>query len=45
MSAPAEEELRRLYQEGFSAKDAVSQVAKATGIGKRELYRLWIRLS
>jgi len=45
VSASEEEELRRLYQEGFSAKDAVSQVAKATGIGKRELYRLWIRLS
>lgn len=45
VSASAEEELCRLYQEGFSAKDAVSQVAKATGIGKRELYRLWIRLS
>lgn len=45
VSASEEEELRRLYQEGFSAKDAVSQVAKATGIGKRELYRLWIRQS
>jgi len=45
VSASEEEELRRLYQEGFSAKDAVSQVAKATGIGKRELYRFWIRLS
>jgi 16S rRNA (cytidine1402-2'-O)-methyltransferase len=45
VSASTEEELRRLYQEGFSAKDAVSQVAKATGIGKRELYRLWIRQS
>ena len=45
LTAPVEGELRRLYEQGFSAKDAVSQVAKATGVSKRELYKLWLRLS
>ena len=44
---PAEDfeaELRRLYQRGLSAKEAISQVAKASGASKKELYRLWLRL-
>jgi len=45
LTAPIEGELRRLYEQGFSAKEAISQVAKATGVPKKELYRLWIRLS
>jgi len=40
-----EDELRRLYQKGLSAKEAISQVAKATGASKKELYRLWLKLS
>jgi 16S rRNA (cytidine1402-2'-O)-methyltransferase len=44
VTAPLEEELRRLYQEGLSAKEAVSQVAKVTGVPKKELYRAWLRL-
>lgn len=39
-----EDELRRLHQKGLSAKDAISQVAKATGASKKELYRLWLKL-
>ena len=39
-----EDELRRLYQRGLSAKEAISQVAKASGASKKELYRLWLRL-
>jgi 16S rRNA (cytidine1402-2'-O)-methyltransferase len=39
-----EDELRRLYQKGLSAKEAISQVAKATGASKKELYRLWLKL-
>jgi len=38
-------ELRALWEKGFSAKEAVSQVAKATGVSKKELYELWLRLS
>jgi len=45
LTAAVEGELRRLHEHGFSAKEAISQVAKATGVPKRELYRLWIRLS
>jgi len=45
LTVPVEGELRRLYEQGFSARDAVNQVAKATGASKRELYKLWIRLS
>ncbi len=39
-----EDELRRLYQKGLSAREAISQVAKATGASKKELYRLWLKL-
>jgi len=39
-----EEELRQLYEEGFSAKDAVSQMVKATGVSRRELYQAWLKL-
>lgn len=45
LTAPLEEELRCLYEQGFSAKEAVSQVAKATGVPKKELYRAWLKLS
>lgn len=44
-SADLEVELRALLENGFSAKEAVSKVAKATGVSKRELYQLWLRLS
>lgn len=40
-----ERELRALFERGFSAKEAVSRVAKATGASKNELYKLWLRLS
>ena len=40
-----EKELRLLYEKGVSAKEAVSQVAKATGTSKKELYRIWLKLS
>ena len=39
-----EEELRRLRQQGISAKEAASQVAKATGRPKKEVYKTWLRL-
>ena len=40
-----ERELRLLYQKGVSAKEAISQVAKASGASKKELYRIWLKLS
>ncbi len=45
LTAPVEGELRRLHEQGLSAKEAVSQVARATGASKKELYQLWLRLS
>jgi len=45
LSTDLETELRALFEKGFSARDAVTQVAKATGVPKKELYKLWIRLS
>ncbi|MCK4698328.1 MAG: 16S rRNA (cytidine(1402)-2'-O)-methyltransferase, partial [Dehalococcoidia bacterium] len=44
LTAPVERELRRLYQEGLSAKEAVSRVAEVTGVSKKELYRAWLKL-
>lgn len=44
LTAPLEGELRRLYREGLSAKEAVSQVAKVTGVPKKELYKAWLKL-
>lgn len=45
MTPGAEEELRRLYDEGYSAKEAIAQVGKATGLSRRELYQAWLKLS
>jgi len=39
-----EEKLRRLRQQGISAKEAVPQVAKTTGRPKKEVYRVWLSL-
>ena len=39
-----DEHLLRLKKSGMSAKEAVAQVAKASGISKREVYRAWLRL-
>ncbi|MFQ5988240.1 MAG: 16S rRNA (cytidine(1402)-2'-O)-methyltransferase, partial [Dehalococcoidia bacterium] len=45
LTVPIEEKLRRLYRKGLPAKEAISQVAKATGVPKKELYKVWIKLS
>ncbi len=45
LTVPIEGELRRLYEKGLSAKEAISQVAKATGVPKKELYKVWLKLS
>lgn len=37
-------ELRRLRDAGATAKEATTQVAAATGIPRREAYRLWLAL-
>lgn len=37
-------ELRRLKAAGVSARDATTEVARNTGIPRREAYRLWLQL-
>ena len=34
--------LTRLRQEGLGAKESVAQIAKKTGLPRREIYRLWL---
>ncbi|MDP2953296.1 MAG: 16S rRNA (cytidine(1402)-2'-O)-methyltransferase [Chloroflexota bacterium] len=38
------ERLRALQKEGLPAKEAVTGVARDTGLPRREVYRLWLRL-
>ena len=37
-------ELRRLKDAGASAKEATTEVARATGIARRDAYRLWLEM-
>lgn len=39
-----EEELRRLRNDGVSAKDAVARVAKTSGLSKKAVYQMWLDL-
>lgn len=39
-----EEGLKQLKSQGLSAKEAISQLAKSSGISKKELYRAWLSL-
>lgn len=36
--------LRRLRREGMSAREAIAVVSKETGLNRRELYPLWLKL-
>ena len=40
-----ETELRRLYQNGISARDATAQLSKTSGISKKKLYQAWLKLT
>jgi 16S rRNA (cytidine1402-2'-O)-methyltransferase len=40
--ASVEEELRRLRKDGVSAKDAVAQTAKSSGLSKKAVYQMWL---
>jgi 16S rRNA (cytidine1402-2'-O)-methyltransferase len=43
-SKEAEERLRSLLKQGVSSREAREQVAADTGIPRREVYRMWLRL-
>ena len=40
----ASDELRRLSDQGVRAKEAVAVVAQASGLPRRQVYRLWLRV-
>jgi 16S rRNA (cytidine1402-2'-O)-methyltransferase len=44
-SEEMEEHLLRLKKGGIPAKEAVAEVAKASGMSKKEVYRAWLRLN
>ena len=37
--------LEELNRQRVSARDAVAQISEATGLGRRELYRIWVELT
>lgn len=37
-------QLRRLRQQGLTARQALAQLSPATGLSRRELYRLWLQI-
>ena len=43
-TASVEKELRQLRKEGLSAKDAVAQAAKWSGLSKKAVYQMWLGL-
>jgi 16S rRNA (cytidine1402-2'-O)-methyltransferase len=44
VSTDTVDELRQLRDEGLPAKEAVTRVAKASGVPRREVYRAWLSL-
>jgi len=38
------EELRRLQEQGVTAKEAIARLSRVTGIAKKGLYRAWLKL-
>jgi len=45
VSQQIERQLRRLYRQGASAKEAVAQLSEASGVLKKKLYRAWLKLT
>ena len=39
-----EMELRKLYQQRTTAKEAVTRLSQKSGVSKKELYQAWIKL-
>jgi 16S rRNA (cytidine1402-2'-O)-methyltransferase len=40
-----EKELRKLYQQGTGAKEAVARLSEASGISKKKLYQTWLKVT
>ncbi len=43
ISQQIEKELRKLYQQGAGAKEAVAQLSEASGVSKKKLYQAWLK--
>lgn len=43
-TSEVEPELRHLYHQGATAKEAISRLSLTTGLSKKELYRAWLRV-
>ena len=44
MTSEIEEQLRRLKAQGQSARDAIAQVAGDTGLPRKQLYSIWLKM-
>lgn len=42
--AQVEKELHALHQQGISAREAISRVSQTTGIRRKKLYQLWLKI-
>ena len=44
LSEDIEQQLRQMYLSGATAREAIAEVAKETGLSRKELYRAWLQL-
>ncbi|MBM4446708.1 MAG: 16S rRNA (cytidine(1402)-2'-O)-methyltransferase [Chloroflexi bacterium] len=43
ISQQVEKELRKLYEQGAGAKEAVARLSEASGVSKKKLYQAWLK--
>jgi len=44
LSEDIEQQLRQMYLSGATTREAIAEVAKETGLSRKELYRAWLQL-
>jgi 16S rRNA (cytidine1402-2'-O)-methyltransferase len=45
ISQQIEKELRKLYQQGYGAKESVARLSESSGIAKKKLYQAWLKVT
>jgi len=45
ISQQIEKELRKLYQQGAGAKEAVARLSESSGLSKKKLYQAWLKVT
>lgn len=45
LTEDVDKELRRLFQEGLTARETVAELSRTTQIPKRELYQAWLKIA